>query len=218
MTLRRETMAEQGVELLRTQMLTGVLRPGDTVTEEAMAREIGISRPTMREVLSKLVAEGLLTRNPNTRVLHVTRLSAQEIREIYVARRLLELGGVDAVPSAAPDALVPLERATADLITAVTAKDPVEVARADFACHLATVNIIGSPDLVETYARILTKLELAMAEGMRSSSELKVALDVHVEFLSLLQAGKVSEARDQLSARLTAAEAEQLEIIEGRRA
>lgn len=60
-----------------------------------MAKDISISRPTMREVLNTLVGEGLLTRQPTTRVLQVTT-SATGRSTIYVARTLLELGGVDA--------------------------------------------------------------------------------------------------------------------------
>lgn len=216
MTLNRETMAEQGAELLRHQMLTGELRPGDLVTEEAMAHAIGISRPTMREAMSTLVVEGLLTRNPSTRILHVTRITAQEVSEIYIARRLLELSGVDALGTAPANALVPLETATASLVAAIESGDKPAVTRADIACHLAIVTIIGSPDLVKFYRRLLTKLELAMAEGMRSPSGLQFALDVHVEFLALLKDGRIAEARAQLVDRLEAAEAEQLDIIAGR--
>lgn len=216
MTLRRETVAEQSAEILRTQMLNGQLRPGDLVTEEAMAKEIGISRPTMREVLGTLVLEGLLTRNPSTRVLHVTRVTEHEIREIYIVRRLLELAGVDAMKSQPASALEPLETATAELVNAVVAGDRPAVARADIRCHLATVGLIGAPDLMRFYQRQLTKLELAMAEGMRSPAELEVAQDVHEAFLELLREGRIPEAREQLQQRLNEAEADQLAIIQGK--
>ncbi|GIT82056.1 GntR family transcriptional regulator [Leifsonia sp. LS1] len=217
MTLRRETVAEQSAELLRAQMLAGQLRPGDLVTEDAMAKEIGISRPTMREVLGALVVEGLLTRNPSTRVLHVTRVTEQEIREIYIVRRLLELAGVDAMKSQALSALAPLETATRELADAVAAGDRPGVARADIRCHLATVGLVGSPDLVDFYLRQLTKLELAMAEGMRSPAELEVAQEVHVTFLQLLREGRTQEAREQLETRLNEAEADQIAIIQGKK-
>lgn len=214
MTLHRETVAEQSADLLRNQMLNGELRPGDLVTEEAIARKIGISRPTMREVLGTLVVQGLLTRNPSTRILHVTRVTAQEIREGYIARRLLELAGVDAAASASKDALGPLEAATADLVAAIEDGDGSAVTRADIACHLATVGMLGSPDLVEFYSRLLTKLELAMAATMRTPAGRAVALDVHVQFLSLLRAGKFAEARTQLLDRLNEAEQELIGAVE----
>lgn len=214
MTLRRETVAEQSAELLRARMLAGALRPGDPVTEEAMARDIGISRPTMREVLGILAVEGLLTRDGHTRVLHVTHLSAREVREAYVTRRLLESAGISAAAEAEAPDLSELERATEQLVSAVRSGDRPGVALADIACHVATVGLIGSPDLVDFYRKTLTKLELAMAAGMRSAPELREALDVHQEFLNLMHSRQFDAARTQLLARLEQAEAEQLDIIE----
>ncbi|PYD00847.1 GntR family transcriptional regulator [Microbacterium esteraromaticum] len=213
-SVRRETVAEQSAEILRAQMLTGQLKPGDAVTEEAMAREIGISRPTMREVLSTLLAEGLLTRSPSTRVLHVTSITAQEIREIYVVRRLLESAGVDAMADASPSDLARLEAATARLIASVEVADRPAVVLADIECHLATVTMIGAPDLVDFYRRQLTKLEVAMSEGMRTPSDLDEALESHSTFLELVRSGKLIEAKAQLLARLDEAEALQLSSLE----
>ncbi len=63
--------------MLRAQILERKLLPCAAITEEAMARDIGISRATVREVLNTLTVEGLLTRSPTTRVLHVTKLGRE---------------------------------------------------------------------------------------------------------------------------------------------
>lgn len=213
MTLRRETIAERSAELLRDRMLSGELRPGDLITEEAMANDIGISRPTMREVLSSMVVEGLLTRNPTTRVLHVTSVSAAEIREGFIARRLIELAAVDAAITAQPEALARLKVATERVVEAAKQDDGPALTRADIACHLATVALLGSRDLVEFYDRLLTRFEIVMAEGMRSPTDVADALDVHVEFFDLLSAGKYAQARAQLSDRMDASEELLLEYV-----
>ena len=89
----RETVADRTVSLLRQQILDGELRPGDSVTEEAMVAELGVSRPTVRQALNTLHVSGLLTRHPSTRVLEVTTVTHEDIVEIYRARRFLELAG-----------------------------------------------------------------------------------------------------------------------------
>lgn len=211
--LLRETIAERSTELLRDRILSGKLRPGDLVTEEAMAAEIGISRPTMREVLNTMVAEGLLTRSPTTRVLHVTSVTAQEIREGFIARRLIELSAVDAAATATPAALSALEAATAEVTRAVAQGDSPAVTRADIACHMATVALLGSADLVAFYGRLLTKLEIVMAEGMRSPVDVADALDAHVEFFDLLRAENYSQARAQLARRLDKSERTLLDSV-----
>ncbi|MBB5223976.1 DNA-binding GntR family transcriptional regulator [Amaricoccus macauensis] len=115
MRIRRETVAEQCVQLLRRQILEWRLVPGEVVTEESIARDMGVSRPTVREVLNTLIVEGLLTRNPTTRSLCVTRLDCGGINEIYRVRRLLEAAGVRAFGALDDVALQPLAAATATL-------------------------------------------------------------------------------------------------------
>ena len=119
MKVRRETVSEQCVRLLRDDILERRLAPGTVVTEEAMAQQLGVSRPTVREVLNTLTVEGLLTRNRTTRALHVTRLGAEAIREIYRARRLLGAGGVSAFAEREDRALEPLAAETERLLAAI---------------------------------------------------------------------------------------------------
>ena len=101
----RETVADRTVSLLRQQILDGELRPGDSVTEEAMVAELGVSRPTVRQALNTLHVSGLLTRHPSTRVLEVTTVTHEDIVEIYRARRFLELAGSDAAADTPPEGL-----------------------------------------------------------------------------------------------------------------
>jgi DNA-binding GntR family transcriptional regulator len=207
MRVRRETVAEQSVQLLREQILERRLLAGTAVTEEAMARDFGISRPTVREVLNTLTVEGLLTRSPTTRVLRVTKLGREEIQEIYQARRLLETGGVMAYADREDAALRPLVEATDKLVAAINANDDRAVVKRDIACHVEVVALVGSTDLTEFYSRLLAKLQLAMADVARSDSyDLHALRDDHVRFVELLKARHIEEARRLVVERLVRAE------------
>jgi DNA-binding GntR family transcriptional regulator len=207
MRVRRETVAEQSVQLLREQILERRLLSGAAVTEEAMARDFGISRPTVREVLNTLTVEGLLTRSPTTRVLHVTKLGREKIQEIYQARRLLETGGVMAYADREDAALRPLVEATDKLVAAINAKDDRAVVKSDIACHVEVVALVGSTDLTDFYSRLLAKLQLAMADVARSDSyDLHALRDDHVHFVELLKARHIEEARRLVVERLVRAE------------
>ncbi|MCR9125897.1 MAG: GntR family transcriptional regulator [Rhodobacteraceae bacterium] len=50
-------------EILR-RVDIGTLRPGDGIDEDALARQLGVSRTPVREALLKLDAQGLVRRNP----------------------------------------------------------------------------------------------------------------------------------------------------------
>lgn len=62
---------------------------GERVTEVALAEKFGVSRTPVRDAISKLEADGLLTNVPR-RGLIITDLSHQQIGELYMMREVLE--------------------------------------------------------------------------------------------------------------------------------
>jgi DNA-binding GntR family transcriptional regulator len=217
MRVKRETVQEQAVQLLRSQILERQLLPGSPVTEEAMARDIGISRATMREVLNTLISEGLLTRNVTTRVLHVTQLGPETIREIYRARRLLEAGAVRAFAGRKDATLDALCKATDDLIKAIASSGGKEVVESDIACHIETVALAGSADLAAFYSKLLGKLRLAMTTVTNSGHyDMRLMGADHVAFVELLRSGRFDEAEKVVIDRLDRAEAQLLKAVQER--
>lgn len=207
MRIKRETVAEQCIQLLRNDIFERKLLPGTTVTEEALARDMGVSRATVREVLNTLMLEGLLTRNPSTRSLYVTRLGSERISEIYRARRLLEVSGVTAFALREDSALQPLVEATDKLMAAIDAKDHREIVRNDIDCHIAIVGLIGSTDLVDFYKGLLAKLQLAMADVARSHKyDLQALRRDHIDLVELLKKRRIDDAKDLVADRITRAE------------
>lgn len=67
----------------------GTLRPGDRVSEAAVARQLGISRGPVREAISRLDYEGLVVRRPRREPI-VSKFSVKDIEDITVARQLIE--------------------------------------------------------------------------------------------------------------------------------
>ena len=84
-----ETVQKQAVEKLRAGILAGVFRPGDKLVEADLCRRLGISRPSVREALRSLEAEGLVLIVPN-RGPQIPILTWQQAEEIYQVRALLE--------------------------------------------------------------------------------------------------------------------------------
>lgn len=67
----------------------GRLLPGTRLREVALAEELGVSRTPLREALSRLESEGLLT-NDGNRGLIITQLDHNMITELYQMREVLE--------------------------------------------------------------------------------------------------------------------------------
>lgn len=83
------TVLQQAVEKLRAAIVSGVFKPGDRLVESSLCKQLGISRPSLREALRRLEAEGLVIIIPN-RGPQIPVLTWHQAEEIYQVRKLLE--------------------------------------------------------------------------------------------------------------------------------
>lgn len=83
------SLSAQAATVLREAILNETFKPGEQLVERTLAGLTGVSRTSIREALSQLQAEGLVTRVPG-RGMHVSQLSETEARAIYEARAILE--------------------------------------------------------------------------------------------------------------------------------
>jgi DNA-binding GntR family transcriptional regulator len=81
---------DQVLDVIRRGILDFQLRPGQRLIERELIEQLGVSRPTIREVLSRLVAEGLVTVQPQHGAI-VAVLSPAEAEDIYEMRVPLEV-------------------------------------------------------------------------------------------------------------------------------
>ena len=63
--LEHSSTVDRVADELRRAVFDGELESGTPLREVALAESLGVSRPTVREALGVLVAEGLATREPN---------------------------------------------------------------------------------------------------------------------------------------------------------
>jgi DNA-binding GntR family transcriptional regulator len=84
-----QSVQQQAVEKLRTAILAGVFKPGDRLIEADLCARLGVSRPSVREALRSLEAEGLVVMLPN-RGPHIPVLTWDQAEAIYQVRALLE--------------------------------------------------------------------------------------------------------------------------------
>lgn len=77
------------VERLREKILNGELREGEQLRQDVIASEFQISRIPVREALSHLAAEGLITIVANRGAV-VSALSPDEIMQLFETRAVME--------------------------------------------------------------------------------------------------------------------------------
>ena len=79
----------QVLDNLRQAILDRRLAPGQRLIERELVELTGVSRTSVREALRELAAEGLVTAIPNRGTI-VTSVSAEEARQLYQVRSVLE--------------------------------------------------------------------------------------------------------------------------------
>lgn len=85
--MRNQT--SQAYQVLRERILNGVYRPAESLTEIALAQELGVSRNTLKKALLKLASENLVVIEENKRAM-VRSFSIDEVLQYLRVRELLE--------------------------------------------------------------------------------------------------------------------------------
>lgn len=86
---RLNSVREQTYTTLRRHLLTGQFPPGQRLTEEFLARRLGVSRTPVREALHKLELEGLVSA-AGARGYRVPDESVEDMNELFEIRSVLE--------------------------------------------------------------------------------------------------------------------------------
>ena len=87
----RKTLRTQAYELLEDMIVTQVLKPGATVTEEELARRTGIGRTPIREALQRLAREGLVSIRPRAAIVIREMTHARQLQLLETRAALQEL-------------------------------------------------------------------------------------------------------------------------------
>lgn len=119
-------LREQVLDVLREAILDFRLKPGQRLIERELIEQTGVSRTTIREVLSQLAAEGLVKTVPQKGAI-VMVPSAEEAADLYEVRASLEaLAGSRHVRHASDEQIERLRAAFTE-IEALAADDEADV-------------------------------------------------------------------------------------------
>ena len=91
-TLRIEdvpTVRSMVAQKLREAIMSGTLKPGQRLIERELCEMTGVSRPSIREALRLLEADGLVNTVPHRGPV-VSTISLEEAKQLYAARAVLE--------------------------------------------------------------------------------------------------------------------------------
>lgn len=215
LNLEHSSTVDRVADELRRAVLEGELESGTPLREVALAGSLGVSRPTVREALAVLVAEGVAVREPH-RGVSVASPDPDAVRDLCRSRLVLEGAGVQAW-AGADDAARAHVRATLAAYTGavregVAGYPELNERHLDF--HVSLVELTGSPRLVAMERGLVRELRLALAQVERIRRNAHDQADTHEELMALLEAEDLDAAHAFLVRHLADAEEAILAALE----
>lgn len=198
------TLAQRLAERIRDKLIGGELKPGQRLSEAALAANLEVSRNSLREAFRLLTKDGLLHHEPN-RGVFVAVPDMASIIDIYRVRRMIECRAVEEAHPKHP-ALVNMRKAVERALLCREVEDWIGVGSANMAYHAAIVELADSARLNTFYAQIAAELRLSF--GLLDDPEFLHTpyLDLNQEILSLLEKGERAEAARALNVYLDRSE------------
>lgn len=185
--LQTANLSEQISGELRTRILAGALRPGDKLSEAAIADAFGVSRAPVREALRTLVAEGLAVQQARKGV-SVPRFDPDLFRDLSELREALEtMAARLAAIRAGDDTLATLHGLLAQT-SQVISQAPDHRYPGHLDLHACIATAAGNAPLAEKVKETNVRLQLARQLSGMSEKRASTAYEEHAEIVGAIAA------------------------------
>jgi DNA-binding GntR family transcriptional regulator len=88
--IRRTALIDDVWSVVRGLLMSQAIKPGQRITIERLAGDLGVSPTPVREALARLESDGLVTKRPQRGYRASPLLSTEQVDELFDFRRLLE--------------------------------------------------------------------------------------------------------------------------------
>lgn len=153
------SLADQIALELRADITSGRLLPGMALVEGDLVKGYNASRNTIREALHRLGQEGL-TRYIRNKGVMVRCLEREEVRDLFVVRRTLELQAIAQSGALTTDQVALMPSAIEATSLAREREDWRVVATHSLLFHQQIVRLLRSPLFDEFFAQVVAQLRL----------------------------------------------------------
>lgn len=200
---------------LMADIRTGVLRPGDRLTETELAKRLGISRTPVREAIRRLENDGLVAHVPRVGAT-IRKLDYAEISELYDMRAVLEGAAARFAARAASQVeLSELEAIHTEMKEAADGGDAEALNLINRQFHDALLDAARNRFLLKAVEAIHTTLLILGPSTLREEERAESAIAEHGAILAALQARDEERAEAQMRQHIEAAHRARLRQLRG---
>jgi DNA-binding GntR family transcriptional regulator len=180
------SLPEQVYRLLKDGIERGEFASGAKLVESEIAAQLNVSRTPIREAISRLAAEGLVTLVPR-RGAFVASLDRTAIRELYEIREALEgLAAELALPELEDEDIEALEITLEEFSEALARDDYQVYFEIDRSFHEQIVALSGNSRLQELFQLIDGSIQVTRWMHCDSGEISEVALEEHKQIVAAL--------------------------------
>lgn len=210
MIRQSSTSLEEEVYLrLEEEILGGVLKKGDSLTENSLSERLGASRTPIRGALHRLAEEGLIELVPNKGAV-VIGVTADDLMDIYAIRMRLEgLASAQAAKKISNEDKKILCEAVELSEFYVGKRDPERLKELDSQFHNTIYRASGNRLLYKTLSELHRSIRGYRKLSLTVTDRLKASVTEHRAIYEAIAAGD-AEAADRLTSGHVAAALENL--------
>ncbi len=202
---RRYSLREQIYGIVRTLILTGAIKPGETIDEKDIAAQLSVSRTPVREAVKKLSDEHLVDVVAQSAT-RAARIDRHEIEESYLIRRALEV-------ESASQAATRMTQQHADRLSdilhaharAMERRLYVEAIKADDEFHSHIAMISNLPRLWKTIEISKAQIDRCRHMMLPLAGQAEATLEQHRQIIRALNSGDPERAGAAMRAHLDSA-------------
>ena len=181
---------------LRQRILDGVFRPSESLTEVALAAELGVSRNTIRKALLKLESENLVIIEENKRA-RVRWFTMDEVMQYLEVRELLE-GFVirQSLPFLGKADLAEMRAILSEMTKCLEARELVQYSQHNWRFHDAVYRLCPNRPAVDMIMVIKNQLKRYNIKTILVQGRGEDSLEEHRRILGALEQRKADKAEE----------------------
>lgn len=193
---RAQSLSSMVVSALEKMILTGELKGGERLNEQALASQLGVSRGPIREATRALEQAGLVTAIVNHGVF-VRQISPEEASELYDVRTVVfGLLCQQLAERITPDQERMLRSLIADMDKAARAADLDTYYTLNLQFDGAIIRFAGHARGKSTYESLVKELHLFRQRGLNSPESMAKSNREHKAIVDAIAAGDGASARE----------------------
>jgi DNA-binding GntR family transcriptional regulator len=184
-TLNRTKLADQAYDAIRAELLSGRrFLPGDKISVEDLARQLGVSRSPVWSAIARLEAEGMVDVRPRQGVFFIG-FDIERLREIFTVRAALEgLAARLAAQRATPEEIAELERSITHQRALIQQGEIEAYTLEANRFHTRLTELSDNATLTDLVTRLWTRSTAMCLRRNRKGGDFDERTDEHVEMVA----------------------------------